>query len=320
MKIKPCLAAIVPLFLAVAGCSAGAASDPSPGTSTPGTLRVVAGLYPLEYLADAVGGDRVTVENLTVPGTEPHDLELTARQVAAVAEADLVVFERTLQPAVDDAVDTAPARRALDVTTIVPLVDRDTSVAAEETPGAEESEADDHDHGDTDPHLWLDPTNMIDLAHGLADELASIDPDGATVYTANAETLAQRLNDLDAAFSTGLATCQRRTFITSHAAFGYLADRYDLAQISISGLAPDAMPSPARIAEITTLAHDEGLTTVFFETLTSPEVAETIARDAGLATDVLDPVEGITDQSHGSDYAEIMESNLTALRSANGCS
>jgi zinc transport system substrate-binding protein len=102
--------------------------------------------------------------------------------------------------------------------------------------------------------------------------------------------------------------------------FGYLAQRYHLIQIAISGLNPDTEPSPARIAEVQRLATEHGLTTIFSETLTSPAVAQAIAGDLGLVTDVLDPIEGITDQSRGHDYLSVMSANLAALRKAGGCS
>ena len=273
---------------------------------------MVAGLYPFVFLTERIGGDFVAVENLTKPGAEPHDLELTAQQVALIDSSDLTVYEATLQPGVDAAIKETNPAHILDVTTIVPL-----------QPLADDSDehGDDEDedtHG-LDPHIWLDPTYMATLADAIAGQLMTIDPAHAEAYTVNRDALNSDLTSLDTAFSTGLAQCERTQFITTHAAFGYLATRYGLTQVPIAGLSPDAEPSPDRIAAIHTIARDTGITTIFFETLVSPDLASTIADDLGLRTDVLDPLEGITNTSRGTDYLSIMEANLQALKEANGC-
>jgi zinc transport system substrate-binding protein len=160
---------------------------------------------------------------------------------------------------------------------------------------------------------------VVTITRAVADKLETIDPDHRADYQRNARTLIRQLEVLDREYRTGLRSCQRTDFITSHAAFGYLAERYGLTQISISGLSPDTEPSPARIAEVQRLATEHGVTTIFSETLVSPAVAKSIAGDLGLKTDVLDPIEGITEHSRGSDYIAVMRSNLTALEKANGC-
>lgn len=290
MKLRGLIVAMIGL-LALSGCQASVAQ--------PGKLSVVVGLYPYAYLAEAIGGDRVAVTNLTKPGAEPHDLELTAQQIIAVATSNLTVFETGLQPAVDAAVANAGPANVLDVTTVVPLEERD------KTP---------------DPHIWLDPTKMITVARAIAAELTRIDPAGQSTYASGLAAVTTELTTLDQTYASGLATCQRQDFITTHAAFGYLAERYGLIQIAIAGISPDTDPSPARIADIQQIAREMGLTTVFFETLASPALADAIASDVGLKTAVLDPIEGITNQSAGTTYPEIMLSNLAALQRANGCS
>ncbi|MDR1807703.1 MAG: zinc ABC transporter substrate-binding protein [Propionibacteriaceae bacterium] len=300
--------------LVTLGATACAAAGPAaPATGASDAVTVVVGLYPFEYLAARVGGDQVALANLTQPGAEPHDLELTARQVAAVAEADVVVYLSGLQPAVDDAVAQGQPAHAVDVADVVELV-------ALTGPGAEAGDADDdHALSGLDPHVWLDPERMVDITAAIAGALAAADPDHAADYQANAATVSAELQALDQAYRTGLADCDRDAFVTAHAAFGYLADRYGLVQVPIAGLAPDAEPSPARVAAVQALAREYGVTTIFFETLASPALAETIAGDLGLTTAVLDPIEGITDQSAAPDYPGLMEANLAALRQANGC-
>ncbi|QGN35287.1 zinc ABC transporter substrate-binding protein [Microlunatus sp. Gsoil 973] len=296
-------------LLAAAGCRS-TGTDPTGGD---GSLRIVTAFYPFQFVAQRVAGAHAVVTSLTKPGAEPHDLELTPRQVASVTDADLVVYEKTFQAAVDEAVAQSGNRNVLNTATVVPLQDH----------GPLGDETDHQDHaGNTnlDPHVWLDPENMITITKAVEGRLASIDPRHRSDYHANAAALTAQLKDLSASYRSGLSDCRRTDFITSHAAFGYLAERYGLQQISISGLSPDTEPSPARIAEVQQLARQHGVTTIFYETLISPAVARSIAGDLGLRTDVLDPIEGITDQSRGKDYIAVMKSNLTALAQANGCS
>ncbi|WP_228266134.1 metal ABC transporter substrate-binding protein [Microlunatus elymi] len=298
------------LLLAACGAVTGTGSD----GSRPGQLRIVASFYPFQFVAERVAGSHATVESLTKPGAEPHDLELTPKQVGSVTDADLVVYEQHFQAAVDEAVAQSGNQNVLDTTSVVPLQDHGP---------LGEDEHDDHDHAgnaNLDPHVWLDPNNMIKITDAVADKLTKIDPDHAADYHKNVGALDADLRQLDDSYREGLKTCQRTEFVTSHAAFGYLAERYGLQQISISGLSPDNEPSPARIAEVQHQISKYDVTTIFYETLASPAVAQSIARDLGLRTDVLDPIEGITEQSRGTNYLAVMKSNLTALEKANGCS
>jgi zinc transport system substrate-binding protein len=302
-------------LLLVAACG----STGSSGADS-GQVSIVASFYPLQFIAERVAGDHAEVETLTQPGAEPHDLELTPRQVASVSTADLVIYEKSFQAAVDTAVEQSGNENVLDTTTVVPLENH--AEADHEDGDHEDGDHEGHDHGESglDPHVWLNPQNMITITEAVTERLTATDPDHQADYAANAETLVEELTDVDDEFSTGLKTCERREFITSHAAFGYLAERYDLIQIGISGLSTEAEPSPARIAEIQDEAKTYGITTIFYETLVSPDVAKSIAGDLDLKTDILDPLEGITDQSRGTDYLSVMRANLTALQQANGCS
>ncbi len=317
----------------LAACSNNPAgpSQTAPGQAAP--LKVAVAFYPFEFVAQRVGGDLVTVENLTTPGAEAHDVELTPRQLGGLAEADLVVYQSGFQPAVDDALTQVTPKRTLDTAAFLTLLtaegdDGHDHGQEEGEEHADEEQADDHaeegdddhDHGAYDPHTWLDPTNLAAIAEHVRDALSETDPSHAEAFAANATALVADLTALDQESTDGLAQCQRTTFITSHAAFGYLAHRYHLEQVGIRGLEPDVEPTAARIAEVQQIARDEGVTTIFFETLVSPVVAESIARDLGLATDVLDPLEGLTDESRGNDYLEVMRANLSALRTANSCS
>jgi zinc transport system substrate-binding protein len=304
------------LVAAIALGTLSACGDDAPGAGS-GQLDVVAAFYPLQFVAERVGGDAVHVTNLAKPGAEPHDLELNADQVAKIVDAEVVVYLKGFQPAVDEAVEQQGGDRAFDVSTAVPLLDASDAGHTHEgeEPGGEEHA---EEAGGKDPHVWLDPTRLATIGDKVAERLGRADAEHAADYTARAAALRTELEALDAEYAAGLKTCQRREIVTSHSAFGYLADRYDLAQIGVSGLSPEDDPSPRRLAEVATEAREHQATTIFFETLVSPKVAETVAREVGAKTAVLDPIEGLQPGS-SDDYFSVMRKNLAALEPALGC-
>ncbi|MFL1430339.1 MULTISPECIES: metal ABC transporter substrate-binding protein [unclassified Nocardiopsis] len=294
-------------------------------------LTVVTGVYPLEWLAHEVGGDRVAVLQLTEPGMEPHDLELTGRQIGQLTEADLAFYVAGLQPAVDEAVEQEAADRALDVADVVELHpvgdegghEHEESDAHghedEDAHAEEEAEGDGHDHGDLDPHFWLDVDLMSQVAGALGERLGELDPEGAEGYTANAEAVSAELAAIGQEYEDGLASCEHDEVVVGHTAFSYLTEQYGLEQVGISGVDPDSEPSPSQIAEIADFVREHGVTTIFTEPLMPEETAQTIAGETGAAVEVLDPLEGVTDASPGDDYPSIMRGNLEALRTALVC-
>lgn len=284
------------------------------GGEDDGRTDVVTSFYPAQFLAERIGGDDVSVTTLTSPGAEAHDLELTAKQVMKVNEADVVVYLSSFQEAVDHAIEDADR----DSGSTVDLAEGVAPIEGEEE--SHDHEGHDHDHGGVDPHVWLDPANMATAAAGVRDALAEADPDHASTYEANAEELIAELEQLDADFTSGLASCKQTEFVTSHAAFGHLAAAYGLMQVPISGIDPQAEPSTAALAEITEEVKDHGITTVFTERLASSALAETVARETGADTAVLDPIEGLSDETSDEDYVSLMRQNLDALTKANGCS
>ncbi|MDT0203294.1 metal ABC transporter substrate-binding protein [Nocardioides sp. AE5] len=303
--------------LLLSGC--GAFSDDVEVDQT----RITASFYPLAYAAERVAGDHFEVINLTQPGVEPHDLELSVRQTAQVADARLVVYSTGIQSAVDKAVEQNAAGDVLDAAEVITLREYGAEHDHGDEHGDEEHdhehhEGHDHDHGEHDPHFWLDPLLMADFADAIADRLADIDPDHAADYTANAEAFRTELEQLDAAYADGLANCQRHLVVVNHDAFGYLA-RYGLEFESITGLSPGAEPTASEKARIQDLIRAEGLTTVFSETLASKKSAESMAADLGITTGVLDPIEGPGDANSSDDYVSLMEKNLEALKEANAC-
>lgn len=294
----------------LAACGAGLA-----GESSDEATHVVAAFYPLEYVAERVAGEHAEITSLTSPGADSHDLELTVRQTAELSEAALVVYLEGFQPAVDAAVEQNGPENVLEVTDVVELAD--SSAAEDEHAGETEEEHAEH-AGGGDPHFWLDPTLLGEVAAVFAEQMTRIDPDNAADYEANAEELQDDLAALDQEYEQGLADCTLDTVVVSHDAFGYLT-RYGLHFEAIAGLSPESEPSPAHLAELQDLIRGEGVTTVFSETLASPAMAESLAGDLGLETAVLDPVEGLSDASAGEDYLSLMRANLEQLQRANDC-
>jgi zinc transport system substrate-binding protein len=279
---------IVLTLVAALGLAAGAsACGETDSAASPGTTDVVAGLYPLAFAAEQVGGGDVAVRNLTAAGAEPHDLELTPRDVEAIRDADLAVYAGGgFQPAVEEAVASSD----------VPAVDV----------------LDGLDLRDGDAHVWLDPLRFAQVVERIGAALGEEEA---------ARELAARLRALDEELSAGLADCRRRELVTTHDAFGYLAERYGLEPIPITGSSPEAEPGPRDLEAVAELVEERGVTTVFTETLVSPEIAETVAREAGVETADLNPLEGLTEDEveRGEDYFSVMRANLAALREGLEC-
>ncbi|WP_327010987.1 metal ABC transporter substrate-binding protein [Dactylosporangium sp. NBC_01737] len=281
------------LLLSTAACG----DEPAAQQQNDGRLRVVAGFYPLQYMSERIGAENAAVTNLTQAGAEPHDLELKPSQLAQISDASLVVYLSGFQPSVDEAVKLQAKNKAFDVAGVETLQS-----------GPE--------HG-ADPHVWLDPIRFAAVVGKLAERLAAVDPAHADAMKVRAGQLQDELRRLDEEYTAGLQTCARREIVTSHAAFGYLAARYHLTQVPITGLDPEEEPSPQRVSEVAALAKAKGATTIFFEALVSPKLSETVAKEIGAKAAVLDPIEGVEE---GGDYISVMVRNLVALRDALGCS
>ncbi len=320
MSRYPVVAGLLVAGLALTGCG----GKPESGAQGAGAkLDVVAGFYPIAYVTERVGGDRISVHSLAKPGAEPHDLELTAQETAKLRDADLVVHLREFQPDVDAALDSGDKSLAFDVANAAKLdLPASADEHAEEAGHSEESapaEAEGEHGEEHDPHFWLDPLRLADVGDAIATRLAASDATGASAYAKNATTLRAELEALDREFATGLATCADRRLVTSHAAFGYLARKYKLTQTGIAGISPESEPSGAEQARIADLIRAEGVKTVFTEPLVDSAIADTVAKEAGVGTAVLDPIEGIDETSKGKDYPSVMRSNLVALREGLSC-
>ncbi|MFB6812564.1 metal ABC transporter substrate-binding protein [Streptomyces sp. NPDC056387] len=302
---------------ALTACSGASAT----GGHEDGKLQVMSSFYPMQFLAEQIGKDHVKVATLTKPGVEPHDLEITPRQTGQLGESDVVLYLKGLQPAVDKAVAQSGVKHVVDAAALTRLEVHASSGhdhAHEGEGTGEEGHGHDHAEAGEDPHVWLDPVKYAEVAKGVGAALEKADPAHAADYRKNTDELAGKLAALDTEFKDGLQNTASRTFITTHSAFGYLAERYGLDQEGISGVDPESEPSPARMKELQAVAKKDNVSTVFFEALASDKTARTLAADTGLKTDVLDPLEGISDKSQGADYFEVMRSNLKNLQKALG--
>jgi zinc transport system substrate-binding protein len=296
---------------ALSGCSSD--SSAADGNIT-GQLDVVASFYPMQYLAEQIGGRHVSISTLTEPGQEPHDLEISAKQTVDLQKADAVLYLKGLQPAVDEAVAQSEAKTKIDAATLTKLENHGSTEHSHE---GEEAHSDEEASA-LDPHVWLDPVKYAEIADGVSAAFQKADPTNAAEYEKNTAALTAKLTSLNTSFEDGLKNTASKVFFTNHAAFGYLAERYGLTQEAITGVDPESEPSAARMKELQQEAKADGVTTVFYETLVSDKTAKTLAEDANLKTDVLDPLEGITEKSRGDDYVAVMRANLKALRTALG--
>jgi zinc transport system substrate-binding protein len=333
-------------LVTITACGSGdEGADDSGSSPAEANLTVVTGVYPLEWLADRIGGDRAAVVQLTEPGTEPHDLELTGRQVAEVSESDIAFYVEGLQPAVDEAIAQEASESALNVADIVELHPagegghdhgdeegrseeedhgHDHGHGDEEEGHSDEDEAHSdeggHDHGDYDPHFWLDVDLMAQTAQALGDRMAEVDPEGADGYAQGVEAVTAELEAIGQEYEEGLSSCEHDEVVVGHTAFTYLTEAYGLEQIGVSGVDPETEPSPSQIAAITDVVRERGIETIFTEPLMPAATARTIAAETGAQVEVLDPLEGVTEDSPGDDYPSIMRGNLEALTSALSCS
>jgi zinc transport system substrate-binding protein len=271
----------------LAGCGGPGAAD--------GRRTVVTSFYPLQYVTQRIAGNHAEVVDLTHPGQEPHDLELSVRQTAQLVDADVVVYERGFQAAVDQAVDQSGPEHVVDAARSGRVVD-------------------------DDPHFWLDPTRLSRVAGAVEKELAATDPAHRADYARNLAVLQHDLAGLDAAYAKRLASCRIGTIVVSHDAFGYLGRRYGLRVVGINGLSPDAEPSPSHVRQLQDLIRQDGITTVFSEELASRKLADSLASDLRIHAEVLDPVEGLSDATADQDYLSLMRRNLVTLEKANRCS
>ena len=315
---------VASLVLVVASCGGNSGSgDVAVERGEASEQRdVVAAFYPLVFVAEQVGGEHVTVRDLTPPGADSHDLELSPRDVVMLQEADLIVYLAGFAAALDQAIQPLASEQVFDVASSARLnheEGHDEEGHDEEGHDEEGHDEEHHEHGGIDPHFWLDPMRLADVADATAVRFAELDPDNAESFQQNAASLRVQLEDLDDDFQQGLADCARVDLVTAHRSFGYLANRYGLNQVGIAGLSPDQEPSAGRLAVVADFVQDNQVGVIYYESLVDPGVAQAVANETGAATDVLDPLETLSETADGDDYFQVMRSNLAALRSGLEC-
>ena len=293
----------------------GCGTQPADTAAGDGRLRVLTSFYPMYDFACKIGGDCIDVTNMVPSGTEPHDWEPSTNDLKNLEKADAFIYNGAdMEPWADDLlVSRSDTLRVVEASENVELRTTDG-----EHEHAHEHEDADHHHGDFDPHVWLDPENAKIEMEAIRDALCAADPENSTVFQSNYEKYAAELDALDAEFREKLAPLPNRTIVVAHEAFGYLCDAYGLTQVGIEGLSPDSEPDPGRMAEVIDFVREHSISTIFFEELVSPKVAEAIASETGAQAKMLSPLEGLSDEqaAAGADYFSVMHDNLAALMEA----
>lgn len=327
-SLTRCLTALGAVCLALSLTACGTTA-----TKGSGRLDVSVSFYPIQYLVEGIGGEHVQVTSVTPGDVEPHDYELSPKEVSDLGKADLITYVKGFQGSLDEAVEKVSGPTVVDLSGSVNLVSHaggdhthdhaehehehgHNDAAGHDHDDHEHTDAAGHDHAAADPHFWLDPQRMVLAAQAVAAALTQADPEHAADYQAGLAAVTEQLNHLDASYSTGLQTCEQRTIVTNHAAFGYLAERYNLSQTSISGVDPESEPSPADLAKVKKVVQETGTTTIFTEERVSEKTAQVIAQETGVTTAVLSPMEV---RPQAGDYPAAMEANLSALKTALAC-
>lgn len=313
--MKKRIATLIAASLILAACSSTQETATPQETTDVATekIQIVAGFYPLAYAAEGIAGDLAEVVSLAGPGVEPHDLELTPGDVAKINDADLVVYIPEFIPALDAVVKTLDQSKVINATQGITLISGDShSHEGEEAHSEEEGHS---DESATDPHIWLNPSNMVLIGNSIAQALSALTSDSA--INENRSSFENALTTLASDYTAKLANCSIKALVVSHEAFGYIANAYGFEQVGISGLSPEAEPSPARLAEVAKIAKAENATTIYYESLVDPKVAKTLADELKITAEMLDPLES---PPASGDYLSVMQQNLDTLVKGQVCS
>ncbi|WP_432666589.1 metal ABC transporter substrate-binding protein [Wukongibacter baidiensis] len=324
---------LVSLLIFISACSNNAKPQSESTAKEISRVEVYASIYPMYYLAKEIGKDKIDLELMVPPGAEPHDWEPTAKLMAKMEKADIFIYNGVQMEMWADRVIGALSNKELIVVEAsegIDLLKLEEHSGEHEENGEEhkdehedekhegEEHEDDHGHGEYDPHVWLDPIRAIEQAKNIKDALVKADGENREFYEANFNQLSDKLKGLDDRIRDELKDRKMDEIVVAHAAFGYLADRYGLKQVAISGLTPQEEPSAFKMAEITELVKEHGVKYIFYESLTSPKLSQVLAKETGAQTAVLNPIGGLPkeDIEAGKDYISIMEENLESLKKA----
>lgn len=318
---------IIGVGVFMSGCGAAEQADTSSDNShTEETIKVVTTFYPMYDFTKNVAQDLAEVSLLLPAGTEVHDFEPSAKDVAEIQEADVFIYNseemETWVPSVLDTIDSTEVL-VIDASEGITLIENEAvedhndsdHEHAEHTHDHDEEGQEEHSHA-IDPHIWLDPVLAQEEVNTIKEGLIEADPENEEGYEVNADAYNQKLEALDQEYRGAFQEAENRTFVTQHAAFAYLAQQYDLNQVSIAGLSSEEEPSPAKLAELSELVDQEGMEYIYFEDNSSSKIAETLASEVGVELALLSPLEGVSqaDQDAGVDYIEVMKNNLESLK------
>lgn len=295
---------VIPMLFTI-GCS----KENKENENSEGKIKIYTSIYPLYDFAKKVGGDKVDVTNLVPAGTEPHDWEISTSDIVNLEKADMLIYNGAgIENWTDKVISTLENKDIVYVKTSEGL---DIHKIGEK----DSQEDNKHSHGSYDPHTWLSIKNAKQEMENIKNALAKYDPDNADYYEDNYEKYAKKFDELDKKYSDTLGPIKNKTIIVAHEAFGYLCEEYDINQEGIEGLTPDSEPDPARMRQIIKFAKKNNVKTIFFEELVSPKVAQTIAKEINAKTEVLNPLEGLSEEqiNNGEDYFSVMEKNLEVL-------
>jgi zinc transport system substrate-binding protein len=306
--------------LLLAGCGGNNEGMTNSGGESVGSgkkLKVVTTFYPMYEFSKQVAGEHADVISLIPAGIEPHDWEPSAKDMTNIKEADIFIYNGIVEGWAEQALESAPNDKRIVVEAIGGIQLMESEEHGHEEEGHEEEEHEE-EGGSLDPHIWLSPVLAQQEVLAIQEAFEKADPAHKDDYKANADAYISKLKELDHAFKSGLQGVKHTEFVTQHAAFGYLAKEYGLTQVPIAGLSPEQEPSPEQMAEVVAFAKEHEIRTIFFETLVDPKIAQTIADEIGAKTDVLNPIEGLTDEDkkNNLDYIGIMTKNLEALKKA----
>ena len=304
MKKIISLLLVIPMLFTI-GCS----KENKENENSEGKIKIYTSIYPLYDFAKKVGGDKVDVTNLVPAGTEPHEWEISTSDIVNLEKADMLIYNGAgIENWTDKVISTLENK---DISYVKTSEGLDIHKI-----GKKDSQEDNkHSHGSYDPHTWLSIKNAKQEMENIKNALVKYDPDNADYYEDNYEKYAKKFDELDKKYSNTLGPIKNKTIIVAHEAFGYLCEEYDINQEGIEGLTPDSEPDPARMRQIIKFAKKNNVKTIFFEELVSPKVAQTIAKEINAKTEVLNPLEGLSEEqiNNGEDYFSVMEKNLEVL-------
>lgn len=274
-------------------------------------LQIVATFYPMYDFTKNIVGDAGEVSLLMPAGSEPHDYEPSAKDMAKITDADVFVYHNeNMEAWVPSAVKSwkKGEPNVIEGTKDMLLL-----------PGGEEEHDHSHEEGhhhDYDPHTWVSPHRAIKEVTSIKNQLVKLYPEKKTDFEKNAKAYLAKLETLDKEYSDTLKAAKQKNFVTQHTAFGYLALDYGLNQVGISGINPDQEPDPSRIAELKHYVEDNDIRYIYFENNNQGKAAKTLADETKVNLEVLNPLESLTKKQMdaGEDYISVMKENLSALK------